>query len=1001
MTARPGKYPCFTGWALTPELFQEPPEDFRPATYWFWSREVDPATFKDKLAEMKAAGIHAFLIQPRLGYPMEKYLSQEYFDQYRTALELARELDMRVSIYDEYNWITGHAGGRTVAQNDAYRESHTFWVEVPVQDGKPQEELKLTGITNLLTTGHKEALTWLYDGAKPEWADWQVMAAFTYRRTGETIVPGSAARVDSLVHIAEGEKDYCQLAVTGDLDKSATHLLVFVNGRCITSRLIDYLSPEAVQAFIEVGYEPYYRELKEYWDLIWAMFCDEPYSGLYTWDQITGKLGTSLMYNPGLYEEFAERWGYRIEDHLYALIWNGEKLAPKWCSDFYQTYAERAQRVFFEPLKEWSHARGVKFVGHELMTQLNGHWAFTTDHGFDVVANFGADHFGIGALKDVSTTDSGTFRRNISAKLASSIAHIYRKNGSMLEQYTPGFPTDKQMPAARGDWDLTAQRLTAQMDFYAIQGLTQFLWHGYFQSNDVVGDNTALYSQRFDFPPGINYEPWFRYFAWMSRRNARLAYFLSHGTHVAPVAVLYPLRTYWSKGRLADFSQEGGFYSEYLSRLHVDFDFIDERNLVDAQVKDGRLWIADEGYQAVVLPAVTTLANHKTMAKLEEFVAQGGAVIFSGTLPQETQAAGADPELRERAEALVAGSDRVIYFPEPLYKQADGTAKLAEAAAKLGIRSLSITVDGEEDLGSYYCLREDEDYLYLAVMNEEERSKALRIKLKGVQGTPELWDITTGEVRPHLVYDVEEDGIVISYMCEPLETNCFRVKKSVQPAVHFSGVPGRVFASEADERKVALRFAVDHGESFIITVQGLQGGETVEVWEKGALLAAYTAETGMQMAAVPERTLPQALTLSEEWELHLPGGEAQRIRTCRGWEEQGLAAYAGAAAYVQNIELPAELAAEELKLTAADVCHTMEVTLNGTSCGKRLWPPYEVALGDAGQAGQNSLSIVVTNTAGNAMYHNTQYDTGKKAKSGLIGPVQVKPYRSLEVRVVR
>ena len=62
-------------------------------------------------------------------------------------------------------------------------------------------------------------------------------------------------------------------------------------------------------------------------------------------------------------------------------------------------------------------------------------------------------------------------------------------------------------------------------------------------------------------------------------------------------------------------------------------------------------------------------------------------------------------------------------------------------------------------------------------MNEEQRRKELRIKLNGVQGTPELWDISTGEVRPYPVYTWEEDGLVISYVFEPLETNCFRVKK--------------------------------------------------------------------------------------------------------------------------------------------------------------------------------------------------------------------------------
>ena len=149
----------------------------------------------------------------------------------------------------------------------------------------------------------------------------------------------------------------------------------------------------------------------------------------------------------------------------------------------------------------------------------------------------------------------------------------------------------------------------------------------------MADGNRALYSQRFDFPPGINYEPWFRYFSLMSARNARLAYFLSHGTHVAPAAVLYPLRTYWSRGREADFSREGGFFSEYLSRLHVDFDFIDERHLVAAPVEGGRLRIADETYQVVVLPAVTAFADEKAMAKLEEFVQAGGAVISAAAFP--------------------------------------------------------------------------------------------------------------------------------------------------------------------------------------------------------------------------------------------------------------------------------------------------------------------------------------------------------------------------------
>ena len=79
----------------------------------------------------------------------------------------------------------------------------------------------------------------------------------------------------------------------------------------------------------------------------------------------------------------------------------------------------------------------------------------------------------------------------------------------------------------------------------------------------------------------------------------------------------------------------------------------------------------------------------------------------------------------------------------------------------------------------------------------------------------------------------------------------------------------------------------------------------------------------------------------------------------------------------------------------------MEVTLNDTACGVRPWPPYAVFLGEAARAGENELSILVTNTAGNEMYHDTQYDTGIKAKSGIVGPVTLKPYRVFEVRITK
>lgn len=989
--------PQFTGWPISQELFASPPRDFRPATYWFWSREVDPSAFRAQLEEMKAAGIYSLWIQPRLGFPMEKFMSPEYFELYRQALEVAIELGLSIGIYDDYNWITGHCGGRTVAENNAYRESHTFWVEVPLHAGSPLFEPEISGVSNLLTEGHKEALTWLYEDAVVAWGNWQILSAFTYQRTREISTSSVQGVKDHLEFVKTGPLG-CSLRPKILLDQEATHLLIFVTAQCETSRLIDYLNPEATEAFIRVGYDPYYQELQDYWDHIWAMFCDEPYSGLYVWDQMIGTLSTSLMFNPDLYAEFQESKGYDIRDYLYALVWptDGGANYSTWKTDFFQVYAERVQRVFFKPLRDWSHTHGVLFVGHELMTQLNGHWAFTTASGFDVVANFGADHFGIGELKDISTADSGSFDRNIAAKLASSIAHVYGKNGSMLEQYTPSFEAPTTLPAARGDWDLTAQTVKQQMDFYGVQGLSQFLWHGYFHSNDVVGANTALYSQRFDFPPGINYEPWFRYFRGLSDANARLGYFLSLGRHVAPVAVLYPLRTYWSEGRRGLFSQEGAFINEYLNRLHYDYDFIDERQLLEATVEQGSLIIGDESYQVVILPAVTTLCNDQVAKVLESFAKSGGAIVFSGRIPQMTQAG---QQVQERLSQLVSSYHRVLYFADPLSTSPQGLDVLKNSLEGLDVRSLSIRESAQEDLGSYYCLREDAEYFYLAVVNEEERNKELEIEMFGASGRVEYWNPETGETMewPHRYQS--ENGLTISYTMEAIETACFRISKTTESGLYLQDLSARLRRCVSTENGLTVEVEVGDGEPLIFTMAGIspQDHPSLQILEKGVPLD-YTLEwqnQGARVVVAPRKLAPPHIC-STSWTLQLVD-ESCTVSDKFGWEMQGHPNYSGGATYVQTIKVPAELARERLRLVPTHVYHTLEVKVNGRDCGARAWAPYHIDLPEVVVAGDNLLELLVTNTAGNKMYHQTQYDVRDKAPSGLVGPVSLVPFRVLEI----
>ena len=992
---RPGRYPHFLNWPANRDIFKNPPDDFRPAAYWFWSREVNTEDFRSKLQEMRDAGLVSFWIQPRLGYPIEKYLSEEYFVQYRAALDIAAELDMYVGIYDDYNWITGHCGGRTVKGHDEFRESQIFWVEVPLENGLPQGPVEISGIKNLLAMGHKEAMPWLYEGGEYCWGEWKLLRAFTYERD-QQILCNTVKNVTGQISLDSVENNNCKFTAEGSFNKEATHLMVVASARCLSSRMIDYLSYGAVKRFIEVGYDPYYENLQDYWDMIWAMFIDEPYTGLYRWDQMTGDLGTALMYNEDFLQEFQKNRGYDILDRFYALIFPAGSKTDRWRSQFYESYAERVQRTFFAQLRAWCNEHGVRLVGHELMTQLNGHWGFTTTSGFDVVANFGADYFGMGRFKDTSVTDSGSFDKNLSAKLASSIAHVLGKNGSMLEQYTPGFETDKDAPSARGDWNVSAHMVKHQMDFYALQGLSQFLWHGYFQSNDTTEDNRALYSQRFDFPPGINYEPWFRYFNNMAQRNARLAYFLSLGKHKAPAAVLYPLRTYWSKGRAHLFSREGAFLNENLNRLQCDYDLVDEENLLEAEIEDGALVLRDERYELLVLPAVSTLQDERVVEKIEDFARAGGAILFSGGLPNATQAGGQDESISKRLRDLVGG--RVVYLETPLSEMEDGLAVLDSVLTNLGVRSLHIMANDVREWGTFYCLREDSHGYYLGILSDGAEEKAIQVVLPDVWGLPELWDIDTGETSPWVQHEQTKEGLVISLTLPPWGVGCLRIKKGCS-GLQLS-TNGKVVRSEqqaAGEWIISLE--VEDNQACSAALRNLPSDSVLSIIELGKEIPVdliYDKDT--VQFQIPHRKLPDGVSASSSWDLVTEDGRTLAVSSDCGWEKQGLSDYSGGATYSQIINIPEELVCEHLRLVPSSVYHTMEVKLNGEEQGVRAWPPYELPIGNV-KPGMNKVEVFVTNTAGNAMYDGTHYDVEPKALSGIVGPVRLKPYRLITLKI--
>lgn len=95
-------------------------KDYRPSGFWFWNADMDPDRIKQVIEEMAAKGVREFQIHPIHCLEVE-YLSPEYFDRVRLAMNLARQHGLKVWIYDEYGWPSGNVGGKLLSEHPEYR----------------------------------------------------------------------------------------------------------------------------------------------------------------------------------------------------------------------------------------------------------------------------------------------------------------------------------------------------------------------------------------------------------------------------------------------------------------------------------------------------------------------------------------------------------------------------------------------------------------------------------------------------------------------------------------------------------------------------------------------------------------------------------------------------------------------------------------------------------------------------------------------------------------
>lgn len=965
--------------------------DHYPAVYWFWHNIPEPDEIRSQIRNMYESGIRTFLIQARLAFPREAYLGEGYLQAYRLAVQEAKARGMKAGLYDEYNWCSGHAGGRTVELDDQAREQHLFWSTGTIEKGICI--CQISGIRSLMFDGMGDAIRhWIYEDGKPAWGNWQIYKVLAFPKNGRASTQNDLIDLTGYSTLVSSEPSGCQLTVDLPLRIAAEgfRIVAFISGRCVSSRLINYLSVDAVETFIKANYEPYRQTLGEFFgDTIPYIFFDHPYNGFYDWKERTGNLGNSLMYDPMLPKIFEKAHGYPMELALLSFLQHADQLTPKWRADFFQTYGQLGRETFFGRIASWARDNGLGVSGHELLAHV-GAWGLTEGFQFlDARTNFAVDYFDIDRYRTQTAVDACNMRPQISAKIGDSVAKANGRHGCLIEQYLVS--RTEGVPGGAGCWGMTLDQLRSQAIRHYLFGASQFIFHAYYQT-DGSDSNQELYKNpRFDFAPGINFEPWFTEYPLFAEEMKNLAAILDEARSIPTAAVLFPMRTWWAEGSDHCFGIESSKWFQYLLEKNIPFDLISEDQLETARIEKGKLHIGNESYATLIFPGVSTLKSKLVVEQVKRFVDNGGKFIASGCLPHASVDSGEQPEIRRLFEQLIHGSGNAEYVNE-----SPSQDSVMNTLIRPGTCPEIFTENGDGQVWSWWGEHNGDPLLIL--FNDSHESSRIGLKFLGQSVEANLLDLSTRQTSLWPWYENTEGGMIVYRDLLPKQLGAFVFKFTDPKNNHLIKANCRieqVIRNQDGSTHLWLRLNhVNPSELLISADSEPRLADKVS----GVHAACSQAVRDLWQVFLEEQQAPDRLMLSG-WRISRPDIQKETpVEVDKGWESQGWENYAGEGTYRCSFDLHDVRHEFQYELVLPGVETTAEVILNGTNIGNAAWEPYRFQLPvEILKVEGNELMIRVTNTGANHYYDHTHYEPAGKQPSGLTRRPFIDLYRSIEI----
>ncbi len=372
----------------------------------------------------------------------------------------------------------------------------------------------------------------------------------------------------------------------------------------------DLMSAEAVDKFIDVTYEQYYKHLgADIISRITAFFTDEPSLPTHGCSQYFDEKGAICAWTEEMNRFFPD-----LPQICVDIFFDTKRNNPPYDVDIRRSYWCEAERLFaknyFGRISKWCEDHGTRLTGHLYGEETLGMQIGLNAGMFNLYRNMqmpGVDRLYCTEPRDV-----------IPEKTATSAAHLYGLPYVMSEN---SFHFENNFWNMRDSATLQNRINSA---YYQIQlGLTNI--SSYFPySKDKYDEEWKIFNECV----------------------SKASEFISVGTHKADVIILIPMESAWEQytpqdhkywligpAIVAPYQHEPlqileKSYGETLLRLQnarIDFDLIDGIGLCECSIENGIIKTPYESFNHLVIFDSGTF-NEKTEKQIERFLSTGGTV---------------------------------------------------------------------------------------------------------------------------------------------------------------------------------------------------------------------------------------------------------------------------------------------------------------------------------------------------------------------------------------